>query len=331
MFLQKKNAPKGKSLDNRNLYKMNAIRIGTRGSKLALWQAHYIADKLKEAGLTSEVVIIETKGDLILDRTLAKVGSKGIFTEEIEEQLRLKQIDIAVHSAKDLQSELHPDFCIIAFTEREKANDVLVSHHSNLDLNKPVVIGTSSVRRTALFKYYYPELVIKSVRGNLQTRMQKMEAGEADALALAYAGVHRMQYDSFIRHTFTVNQLVPPVGQGTVAVEASRHMPESMIHTIRKAVNHAPTELALTAERAFLKRLQGGCSIPAFAFAQTAGRQLQIGGGIISTDARQLIKKSFSGEAEEAEKLGYALAESVLSEGGAEILKHIRAEQAKSN
>ena len=199
------------------------IKIGTRGSKLALWQAYYVEKLLQAGGLSTEIVIIETKGDKILDRALSKIGSKGIFTEELEEQLRSGGIDVAVHSAKDLQSDLGEEFEILAFTERERVNDVLVSHNTALTLSQggSFVIGTSSTRRVALLKYFYPHLKTVDMRGNLQTRLRKLEEGHCDALLLAYAGVHRMGYDDRIAEFLSLEEFIPAVGQGSVAIECA--------------------------------------------------------------------------------------------------------------
>src|SRR5690554_4482100 len=175
---------------------MKRIRIGTRGSKLALYQANHVAGLLKLKGLDTEIVPIETLGDKILDVSISKIGSKGVFTEEIEEQLRAGHIDIGVHSAKDMPSELPDGFELVAFTERELVNDVLVSLDKNITLDtNPLVVGTSSNRRLATLKRFYPHVKTVAMRGNLQTRVAKMEAGQCQALLLAYAGVHRMGYD----------------------------------------------------------------------------------------------------------------------------------------
>jgi hydroxymethylbilane synthase len=199
------------------------IKIGTRSSKLALWQAYYIQDLLKAAEVDSELVLIETKGDQILDRSLAKIGSKGVFTQELEDQLRAGTIDIAVHSAKDLQSSLPDDLSIIAFTERERVNDVLVSHDKSLSLTggREFVVGTSSTRRVAMLKHFCPHITTVDMRGNLQTRLRKLEEGQCDALLLAYAGVHRMEYDDLIAEYLPTHDFTPAVGQGSVAIEAA--------------------------------------------------------------------------------------------------------------
>jgi hydroxymethylbilane synthase len=308
------------------------IRIGTRSSKLALWQAHYVADLLKAGGLETELVLIETRGDKILDVSIAKIGSKGVFTEEIEEQLAQGDIDIAVHSAKDMQSQLPEGFSLIAFTEREKENDVIISHRSDLELDnpdKPLVLGTSSTRRVATLKKYYPHAQPVSVRGNLQTRIRKMEEGVCDALLLAYAGVHRMGYGSMILRHLPLDEFIPPVGQGSVAIEVHEQLDAQKRERIRQLINHPPTEKRLLAERAYLRRLQGGCSVPVYALAQlTEGGGLSIRGGVISLDGQERIDITESGPVAEAERLGTEVAEKVLDAGGERILKQIRGQMA---
>ncbi|EIM78675.1 porphobilinogen deaminase [Nitritalea halalkaliphila LW7] len=244
---------------------MKVVKIGTRGSKLALWQAYHIQDLLKEAGLESEIVTIETKGDKILDVSIAKIGSKGVFTEELEELLASGQVDIAVHSAKDMQSRLPEGFELIAFTEREQEQDIILSHLDTIaykNPEKPLLLGTSSTRRVATLKHYYPHIRTVEVRGNLQTRIAKMESGVCDALLLAFAGAHRMGYDALIRHHLSLEEFTPAVGQGSVAVEAATSLDPALREKIRRACNHPETEQRLLAERAYLRVLEGGCSIP---------------------------------------------------------------------
>ena len=226
---------------------MSTIKLGTRGSKLALWQAEYIREKLERDGLKVEIVIINTKGDQILDRSLSKIGSKGVFTEELEEQLRSGQIDIAQHSAKDLQSELSEDLELIAFTEREKVNDVLVSFDKTLrlDSGKPFVVGTSSTRRVAMLKHYHPHIQTVDMRGNLQTRMAKLESGVCNAIILAYAGVHRMGYEEHIAEMISIDTFTPAVGQGSVALECAVSLDPAKKAKIRELCNHPETEQQL--------------------------------------------------------------------------------------
>jgi len=307
--------------------KNSVIRIGTRGSKLALWQAYYVAERLEKSGLPTEVITIETKGDRILDVSIDKIGSKGVFTEELEHQLSTGKIDVAVHSAKDLSSDIPDGFELITFTEREKVNDVLLSHKP-LMLSHPGVefkIGTSSTRRTAILKRFFPGVTTHPVRGNLQTRIRKMEEGQVDALLLAFAGVHRMQYDHMVVQTLSVDQFIPPAGQGSIALETGPDLPEEKIKKIRAAVNHINSEICIKAERSFLKRLQGGCSIPVFAHARLEDDEVIIKGGIISLDGEQLIQHEVARKKENHEEAGLILAEKVLKDGGDKILAEIKA------
>ncbi len=303
------------------------IKIGTRGSKLALWQAYHIQDLLAKAKLESEIIIIDTKGDKILDVSIAKIGSKGVFTEELEDQLRDGRIDIAVHSAKDMQSVLPEGFEIIAFTEREKVNDVILSSKTDLnigDSSKPLLLGTSSTRRVATLKHFYPHVKTVEVRGNLQTRIRKMEEGVCDALLLAYAGVHRMGYDDRIQKLLDLDEFTPAVGQGSVAIEISSDMKEELKSSIRSACNHDHSSAELRAERAYLRVLEGGCSIPVFALAREKGGTLNLKGGIVSLDGKERISIEVSGSTSDPEALGTELADMVFAAGGKAILDEIK-------
>ncbi len=303
------------------------IRIGTRSSRLAVWQAEYVQTLLQNGGLSSELVFIETKGDLVLDRTLSKIGSKGLFTQELEDQLRDGSIDIAVHSAKDLPSNLPPDLEIIAFTEREPANDVLVSRNKSLSLSsgESFRIGTSSTRRVALLRHFCPHLTTVDMRGNLQTRIRKLDDGHCDALILAYAGVHRMGYDDLIIEQLPVTEFTPPVGQGSIAVEVAHSINSAVSETITRLVSHEPTAACVRAERAFLARLEGGCSIPSFALAHWSDPEtISLMGGLVSLDGNELLRETFSGSPNEAPLLGHSLAEAILARGGDALLQQIR-------
>ncbi len=301
------------------------IKIGTRGSKLALWQAHFVQEKLEKAGHSSEIVVIETKGDQILDVAISKIGSKGVFTEEIEVQLASGAIDIAVHSAKDMQSVLPDGFELIAFAEREKVNDVVVSHIRNLKFeNRPMVIGTSSTRRIATLKHFYPAIKTVDIRGNLQTRIRKMENGLCDAILLAYAGVHRMHYNDKIAHTLSAKEFIPAVGQGSVAIEVHESLSKEKKDLIRFCVNHKATEQCLLAERAYLRYMEGGCSIPVFGLATLSGANIELEAGIISLDGTKRISVHLTDSAANAEKLGTLMAKQVLAQGGDKILRKIK-------
>ncbi|RED98926.1 hydroxymethylbilane synthase [Marinoscillum furvescens] len=301
---------------------MEAIKIGTRKSKLALWQAEHVATQLNNAGLNTELVLQETKGDKVLDVSIAKIGSKGVFTEELEEQLATGVVDIAVHSAKDMQSRLPEGFEIIAFSEREKINDVIVGDQE-IDLQNPnLVLGTSSTRRVALFRHFYPHIKTVDVRGNLQTRIQKMRDGLCDGLVLAYAGVHRMGYDDMIGHTLSDEEFIPAVGQGSVAIEAHSNLDAEKRAAIRQALNDPNTEKRLLAERAYLAKLEGGCSIPVFALAQLQGNDIRLQGGIVSLDGGQRLVKTITTPNPAA--AGEQLADEILAAGGDKILAEIR-------
>ena len=310
---------------------MTIIRIGTRKSRLAMWQTETVAAQLQAAGMETVICGMETKGDKVLDTSIAKIGSKGVFTEELETQLAGGLTDIAVHSAKDMQSCLPSGFSLIAFTERERVNDVLISFDPGLTLEEPdrkIRIGTSSVRRVALLRHYYPWTETVAMRGNLQTRIEKMRQGGCDALMLAYAGVKRMGYEDMIVTIFPESDFIPPVGQGCIAVEASDNLPEDKKNMVRGCLNNLESEICLLAERAFLKRLEGGCSIPAFALAVLTDGRITLSGGLASLDGGKILKHSLTGPAASAEALGEELGDCILENGGREMLAQIRLAQA---
>jgi hydroxymethylbilane synthase len=309
---------------------MTKIRIGSRKSKLAMWQTYYVQDRLNKDGIDTKIFTMETKGDKILDTSIAKIGSKGVFTEELEEQLASGDIDIAVHSAKDMPSLLPDGFELIAFTDREKSEDVLVSHNPNLtieDKSKKLTIGTSSVRRRALLRLYYPHVETVDIRGNLQTRIKKMKDGLCDGIMLAYAGVHRMNLGSMIVQSFPVNVFVPPVGQGCIAIEAASTLPIEKRDRIRACLNNPDSEACLLAERAFLRRLEGGCSIPAFGLATLNGDTISLAAGLVSLDGQKNITSNRTGSRSEAEAIGEEMGDYILNSGGRELLAEIRSQQ----
>lgn len=255
------------------------IKIGTRASQLALWQTQYVADLLKYAGLKTVIKTIKTTGDKVLDKPLAAIGSKGLFTAELEEALLDKQIDLAVHSAKDLPTTFLPNLKIIAFTKRHRANDVLVSLNKDLDFAKPLRIGTSSNRRIAQLKHYYPHFICRSLRGNLPTRLKRLESKLFDAVILARAGVERLGYTGLIVKELNVNKFIPAVGQGSIAIQIAARS-KTFESKLRQILNHRESEQEILAERSFLKILNGGCSIPIFAKATLKKPYLEIRGGI---------------------------------------------------
>lgn len=307
---------------------MTKVRIGTRGSKLALWQAEMVADQLKAGGLEPELVLIETKGDKVLDVSISKIGSKGVFTEEIEAQLEAGLIDIAVHSAKDMPSRLPSGFQLISFSEREIVSDVLISRMDGASLSRKegLRLGTSSTRRVAQLKRYYPQHQIVNVRGNLQTRLQRMDEGKCDALLLAYAGVHRMGYSDLIKEYLPSEQFIPPAGQGSVTIEVHKSLDNQLAQSIRELCNHEITEFRILAERAFLNLLGGGCSVPVFVLAQFEGEELHLHGGVVDLDGSLLIESRKKGKASDAVSLGKLAAQDVVAKGGRDLLLKIKNE-----
>jgi hydroxymethylbilane synthase len=299
------------------------IKIGTRASKLALWQAYHIQEKLKNKGVTSEIVEIITKGDKILDRSLSKIGSKGLFTEELENQLFEGKIDIAVHSAKDLSADLGEHFEILSFSEREAAHDVFLSLEGK-DLSKPWVVGTSSTRRVALIRKFFPHFKIVDMRGNLQTRIQKMKDGHCDILILAFAGVHRMGYEEMIIEHLDKEIFCPPVGQGVLAVEINKSLAFATKSVLNAILNDKKAEKCMLVERAFLKYLKGGCSIPVFGHAIWYNENIHFTAGIVRLDGSEMVKMSFVSENETEEELGQKAGKAILAAGGDKILEEIR-------
>jgi hydroxymethylbilane synthase len=306
---------------------MTVIKVGSRKSPLAMWQTYYVQDRLEASGLTVELTTMETIGDKVLDTSIAKIGSKGVFTEELEQQLADGSIDIAVHSAKDMPSILPDVFELIAFTDREQSGDVLLSTNKNLDIDdtsKDITIGTSSVRRRALLNRLYPHIKTVDIRGNLQTRVAKMKEGLCDGILLAFAGVHRMDMEDMIVKHFDKNDFIPPVGQGCIAIESAATISDAKRQLIRDCLNNPDSESCLLAERAFLRTMEGGCSIPAFAMASLSGDEISITGGLVSLDGQTMIKDTVTGDRANAIKLGEMLGLATLNNGGKELLAEIR-------
>ncbi len=314
------------------------ITIGTRGSKLALFQAELVAQSLNASGHSTKLNIIETKGDKILNVSIHKIGSKGVFTEELEEMLRHGEIDIAVHSAKDLPSKLPPDLELIAFGKRENACDVLVSFNPDLKLeSKPFVIGTSSTRRVAMLKRLFPQHTIVDMRGNLITRMDKLKNGRCNAMILAYAGIKRLGLGAQICQQLSKEVFVPAVGQGSIAIQAKSNSNE-LKQVVFTAFHDEKTGIEIEMERAFLSTLDGGCSVPVFGHAELNQKQITMTGGIVSLDGQQFISKILTAmlpkkreeQKEKVQECGRLLANMVLEAGGKEILTEIKS-QLNSN
>lgn len=292
-----------------------------------MWQTDTVANMLRKNGMSTSISSMETKGDKILDVSIAKIGSKGVFTEELEDQLASGTTDIAVHSAKDMQSILPDGFELIAFTDREKSNDVLVSRIKDIKLDdnsRPIRIGTSSVRRIALLKHFYPHVETVEMRGNLQTRIKKMDAGDCDALMLAYAGVKRMDYEEMIVKIFPEDEFIPPVGQGCIAIEAAQSLDPEKRAKVRDCLNNPDSEACLLAERAYLRTMEGGCSIPAFGLAVLHGETLTLRGGLASLDGQTVLTKTEEGPRDAADAIGERLGRYILNNGGKAILEDIK-------
>ncbi len=305
------------------------IRIGTRGSMLALWQANHIKsaieDILRAAGKQTrvELVIIKTKGDKILDVPLAKVGGKGLFVKEIEEALSDGKIDLAVHSMKDMPSEIPEGLCIGAIPERENPKDVLISKN-NLrfeELPLGAVIGTSSLRRAAQLRCKKPDIAIVPLRGNLDTRLKKLESENLDAIVLAAAGVRRLGLEHRITEYLDESLMLPAVGQGALCIETRKDDPE--IEPLLAGLDHAETRIVVMGERAFLNRLEGGCQVPIAAHGKIEDGIFILSGLVADVDGTGIIRDTLSGPASESERIGTELAERLLSQGAKELLEKL--------
>lgn len=308
---------------------MQKLVIATRSSPLALWQANDVASRLNRFGIETELRAVETLGDRRLEVTLSRIGDKGVFTQELEQMLVRGEAHLAVHSAKDMPSNLPNGLQIVAFTEREEPMDVLVSFKEKVSLEDALVVGTSSTRRTAVLNRYYPHIQTVSVRGNLQTRIRKMEEGQCDALLLAFAGIHRMGFGNLIRQKLPLSIFTPAVGQGSLAIEISEELDLSLQKALKQALNHPETGIALEAERSFLRTMDGGCSVPVFGYGHFFDGQLLIEGGIISLDGSQEVRQISCSplhvnDPARAAELGRILAEEILNQGGDSILSKIK-------
>jgi hydroxymethylbilane synthase len=303
------------------------VRIGTRGSKLALWQTEFVRRKLSDVfpDVEFEVKVIKTKGDKILDSPLSKIGDKGIFTREIEIELLNREIDIAVHSLKDLPTKLPEGLIIGAVTEREDVRDVLISK-DNLklaELPKEAVIATGSLRRRAQLLHFRSDFKFVDLRGNIDTRFRKFDESNWDAMVLAFAGVRRMNYESRIAELISTDIVLPAVGQGAIAIEV-REDDVKILDLVRR-INHIETELATRSERALLRRLEGGCQVPIGAFAVVNDGKIKISAMISNFDGTFFVRDSIEGfVSNDVEELGFELAEKLLEQGGARILEEIK-------
>lgn len=301
---------------------MNTLKIATRQSPLALWQAEHIKSRLQalHPGLAVELVKFVTQGDKILDTPLAKIGGKGLFVKELENALLDGRADLAVHSMKDVPMDLPANLTLAVICERENPFDAFVSNqYSSLDdLPQGARLGTSSLRRKSQIQAYRPDLNIIDLRGNVGTRLSKLDAGEYDAIILAAAGLKRLQLESRIQGILPPELSLPAVGQGALGLECRSN--DQAVLTLIAPLSDPATSYCIKAERAFNRTLQGGCQVPIAGFAVLENNQLSMQGRVGSPDGQQLLKAEVCGAAEQAEQLGQQLAQRLLDQGAGELL-----------
>lgn len=296
------------------------LTIGSRGSQLALWQANWVKGRLAALGTECRIEIIKTTGDKIQDVPLAKVGTKGLFTKEIEEALLAGAIDLAVHSLKDLPTVLPGGLTLAAIPEREDVRDALVGRKLD-ELPAGAKVGTSSLRRAAQLRALRPDLQLETIRGNVDTRLRKQSEGLYAAIVLAAAGLRRLGWADRIAEYLEPDRMCPAVGQGALAIETREDSGAG--HLACRQLNHAETRAAVTAERAVLATLGGGCQVPIGAHAVLNGDTMQLRAVVISPDGATLIQRATAGPAAGAERLGRELAEELLAAGGRAILDEV--------
>ncbi len=305
---------------------VDIIRIATRKSPLALWQANHVADRLRalHPGLHTELLLLTTQGDRILDAPLAKVGGKGLFVKELEQAMLEGRADIAVHSMKDVPMELPHGLVLPVICEREDPRDAFVSNRYNAiaELPQGAVVGTSSLRRAAQLRARRPDLVIRDCRGNVQTRLGKLDAGEYDAIILASAGLKRLGMASRIAALLPVADSLPACGQGAVGVECRQH--DLLTNQLIAALNHEPTALRVRAERALNRHLQGGCQVPIAGYAELVDDStLHLSALVAGVDGRTVLRATQRGDTADPERLGISVAENLLAQGAERILRDV--------
>jgi hydroxymethylbilane synthase len=291
--------------------------IGSRGSQLALWQARWVQGRLAALGLESRIEIIKTTGDRVTSVPLSSVGGKGLFTKEIEDALLARQVDLAVHSLKDLPTAIPAGLQITAIPEREDPRDAIVGRRL-AELSEGAKVGTSSLRRSAQLRRMRPDLQVESVRGNVDTRLRKLDEGQYAAIILAAAGLNRLGWSSRIAEALEPEVMCPAVGQGALAVETR------LGENACQALDHAATRAAVTAERAVLAALGGGCLTPIGAHARVNGKRLQLMAIVLSADGAESVRDSAEGLASEAERVGHELGQKLLKQGAARLLEQSR-------
>jgi hydroxymethylbilane synthase len=301
------------------------LRIGTRGSHLALYQSNWVKDRVVEAHPDLRVTLtkIKTAGDRIQDVPLAKIGGKGLFVKEIEEALIRGKIDLAVHSIKDVPTELPEGLHLSVITRREDPRDVFISKGGTTlrDLPGGAKIGTSSLRRQAQLKHFRSDLEMIPLRGNLDTRLKKLETMDLDGIVLAFAGVKRMGLEERVTEIIPAEISLPAIGQGALGIET--RIGDREVEEATRFLNHMESSIAISAERAFLKKLGGGCQVPIAAFGRVTGSALRIDGLVGTVDGKRLIQHHLEGTVEEAAALVTRLAEILLARGAKEILEEV--------
>jgi hydroxymethylbilane synthase len=307
------------------VHERSTVVLGTRGSKLAVQQSQWVQEQLHAMVPHVSVTIqkIQTSGDKILDVPLAKIGGKGLFVKEIEEALLSGEIDLAVHSMKDVPTELPEGLAILCVPPREDSRDALISRHalSFKDLPHAARIGTSSLRRQSQLLHARPDFTIAMLRGNLDTRLKKLREGQFDAIVLAAAGLRRLAWAHEITEYLAPLICLPAIGQGALGIEGRRD--DLFIRSLLDGLNHAPSKTAVLAERALLHRLQGGCQVPIAAHATVAGEGVRLEGLVSSVDGKELIRDTVEGTADDPESIGIQLAERLLARGADRILQAI--------
>jgi len=305
---------------------VKSVRIGTRKSPLALWQAEYVREQLLSLApqLDIELIKLTTQGDKMLDTSLAKVGGKGLFIKELEQRLLDRTADIAVHSLKDVTVHLPDGLALVTYCEREDPRDAFVSNnYESLEaLPENARVGTSSLRRQCQLRARFPHLDIIGLRGNVNTRLAKLDANEFDAIILASAGLKRLGMQNRIRQPISTDVLLPAVGQGVVCIE-TRTEDEDLIQLLRR-LNHEPTEVCVRAERAVNRALEGGCQVPIGAFAEILeDHRLRVRGLVGDPDGEQVLQTSIEGAMGDAEALGAQVAHELLDQGAGQILERV--------
>ncbi len=298
---------------------MRSFVIGSRGSRLALWQAEWLRARLQEAGRTARIEIIHTSGDRFLERSLASMGGRGLFVKEIEEALLLGTVDVSAHSLKDLPTSQPDGLKIACVPPREDPRDVLLAKGAPgpVGLRRAAVVGTGSPRRACQIRALRSDLITRDLRGNVDTRLAKLRRGEYDAILLASAGLRRLGIE--VEGTpLDFDQMVPAVGQGAMAIEIRSD--DSELEAIMRPYQHAPTAAEVTAERAFLRGLGGGCQAPIAAVGEVTGGRLRLRGLVAGPGGEPLLRELREGDARDAEAIGLAMAESLLSRGAGALL-----------